>query len=98
MRRKTRTLYSYWRLCAILSVILTCLYVYQVNEMTRETYAIREYNRKAEMVLEQRRRAEYDFLSYNSLARIETLVEDRGFERGGNIHYIRVADTQMASK
>lgn len=98
MKNRKNILSSFWKTGAILSVALTGLYLYQITRMANNIFSIRECDKDIEIVLEQRRKTEYNFLSYNSLDRVEALIDDYGFEKTDNIDYIKISNTQVASR
>ncbi len=79
-------------------VLMTGLYIFQISEMTKETYAVQGYATEIRGVLDQSREQEYSFLRSNSLSRAEALIEGSEFERVNGIHYIEIPESQVATK
>lgn len=82
----------------LLILFMTGLYVFQVGEMAKETYAVQKSNAELNQIIKENRSSEYEFLYANSLNRIESIIEDSDFERIGSIHYIEAGDTQIAAR
>ncbi len=79
-------------------VLMTGLYIFQISEMTKETYVIQNYAVEIRSVLDQNREQEYSFLRSNSLSRAEALMDGSDFERVNGIHYIEIPESQVAAK
>ncbi len=82
----------------MLLIIMTGFYIFQISEMTKETYAIQNYSAEIKKVLDSSRDQEYSFLRSNSLSRAEDLIEGSDFEKVNGIHYIEIPEPQVASK
>ncbi len=77
-----------------LLVALIISYIFQISEMTRETYLVRDYDREIKEINEESRLREYSFLQANSLSR----VQDSSFEKVDEVDYIEIVRPQVASK
>ncbi len=89
---------NFVKLGVAMLLLLTGAYVFQVSEMTKDTYAIQNYNAEIRIAMEESRNREYSFLRSNSLSRVEMLMEGSDFERVNGIHYIEISETQIASR
>lgn len=78
--------------------ILLFFYFFQVTEVTKNLYVIRNYNRKISAIHEESRRAEYGFLKSNSISRTEELMEMNNFVRAENIYYVDLSEFEVALK
>ncbi len=87
---------SFSKIGTLAVLFMLGFYLFQVTEMTKETYLVREYDTEMKRIMEESRKKEYGFLRANSLSRAENLIEDMGFERVNNVHYIQIPDGQVA--
>ncbi len=97
MKKNSKTNFSFVVKLFMLSVLIL-FYIFQVTEMTKNLYKIRDYDRKISTIHEESRRAEYGFLKSNSISKAEELVEMNNFVRAENIHYINLLDVEIASR
>lgn len=81
-----------------LLILMTGGYIFQINEMTKDTYAVQSYAVEIRGVMDQSRDQEYSFLQSNSLSRAEALIEESDFEKVNGIRYIEIPESQVASK
>ena len=81
-----------------LLIMMTGGYIFQINEMTKKTYAVQRYTIEIRGVMDQSRDQEYSFLRSNSLSRVEELIEGSDFKKVNRIHYIEIPESQVASK
>lgn len=75
-------------------ILMTGLYVFQVAEMTKTTYAINDYNSEISKALETIRTQEYSYLSTNSFSR----VAEADFEKVQSFKYIELPKNQIAAR
>jgi len=81
-----------------LVILMTGGYIFQVSEMTKETYAVQRHTIEIGSVMDQNRDQEYSFLQSNSLSRAEALLEGSDFEKISRIHFIEIPESQVALK
>jgi len=86
------------KVSGILLFAMIAVYMFQISEMTRETYLVRTYNNEIKSVKEESRNDEYSFLKQNSLSRVESKIEDSDFERIEEVHYIEILEPHVAFK
>jgi acetolactate synthase regulatory subunit len=94
--KKRKTSFLRWSLLSL--TLMTGLYVFQVCEMTKESYVIHSHNSKINHIISESRANDYSFLELNSLYRVEEVIGNLGFERVSNIKYIDVSENQVAVK
>ena len=84
----------FYKIGFFMVILMTGLYVFQVTEMTKATYAINDYNSEISRSLEAIRTQEYSYLSTNSFSR----VAEANFEKVESFKYVELPETQIASR
>ncbi len=82
----------------VATLLVTGLYIFQIVEMTKETYTLQSHAAEIRDVLDQSREGEYGLLRSNSLPRVEAIIDESEFERVSRVHYIEISDPQVAFK
>ncbi len=88
----------FWTLSFILIVTFLISYIFQINSLAEETYRIQNYQKKINQIAQENDILLANSLKQNSLANIEALIKDSGFERAQEIHYIQVLGRQVVTK
>ena len=81
-----------------LLILMTVGYIFQINDITKKTYAVQRYTVEIRSVMDQSREQEYSFLQSNSLSRVDALIERSDFKKVNRIHYIEIPESEVASK
>ncbi len=87
-----------WFLLVPLTLALLALYVIQTNAMILEGYQIQGYQKKLNDLYLQNEVLKIKLTQTNYLRNIEEKVQELGFERIGQIHYIQLIEDQVATK
>ena len=89
---------KFWITSFFLIIALLVTYIVQVNSLTRETYQIKDYQKKINKISQENETLISDGLKLSSLSSIETTIKDYGFEKTQKIHYIQVLERQVVTK
>jgi len=88
----------FWILSLTLITSLLFFYIFQINQMTTESFLISNYKEQTAGFSQQNKILETDFLKSNSLENVASLVKNSNFEKVEGIHYIRVLESTMVVK
>lgn len=77
---------------------LLVFYIFQINEMTKISYLLSNYEKKVNKLTEENKNLEINFSRINSLENLESLAKNLNFEKVKKIHYIQVRETTVATK
>lgn len=88
----------FWILSIISIMTLLAFYIFQVNAIVSESYQIQNYQRKLNAISEQNEILEINSAQVNSLGNIEEQIQELGFEKVDQVHYIQVLKSQIATK
>jgi hypothetical protein len=89
---------KFWIASFVLIIALLVSYIVQVNSLARETYQIKDYQKKINSLDQENETLVSDGLKLSSLSNIETTIKDSGFEKTQKIHYIQVLERQVVTK
>lgn len=95
MEKRKNLLTVFWILIISLLAFSIVLYVFQVNELTKEIYLIQNYERKLDKLSKENKNAEIGFSTVNSLEKIEGDIQNLNLEKLTEIKYIRILDGQV---
>ena len=79
-------------------VLLSAFYVFQIIEITRESYLVLDYQEEAQNLLQNNDGLEARFTENKSLNNIESLAQELNYEKIGKIYYIQTIDNVVATK
>lgn len=88
----------FWILGFISLITLSIFYIFQVNEMIRESYLIKNYEKKIEKLSQENDILEIKFSQSNSLESLEAKVQNLNYEKIGQVHYIQILDDTVVTK
>jgi len=88
----------FWISTVILIAALLVFYIFQANWIVSESYQIQNYQRKLNELARENEILEINSAQVNSLGNVEQLVEGLNFEKVGQVHYIRVLESQIVTK
>ena len=78
----------------VLIVLLLIFYVFQVNEVTRASFLISNYQKKIEELSQKNKNLEINFSQLD----LGPLLKNLGYEKIEKIYYIQILETQMVTK
>lgn len=82
----------------LLIAALSVFYVFQIIQITQESYLILDYQENAQNLLQDNEGLKIYFTENKSLDNIETLARELNYEKIGQIHYIQTIDNVVAAK
>lgn len=88
----------FWILSIILIIALIGFYVFQINSIVSESYQIQNYQKTLNAISQKNEILEINLAQVNSLENIKNQIEELGFEKVGQVHYIRVLESQIVTK
>ncbi len=80
----------FWILSSVLVVILISFYIFQSNYLVRDSYLIKEYDKKLSDLSLENSNFKVNFAKSNSLENIESLVKNLDFEQIREVKYIQL--------
>jgi len=90
------------KLCILFGIIfiiaLLGLYVFQVNDVARGTYLIKQYERQLSVIAQENSGLKINFSKSNSLDNIEALAKSLDFEKAGGAKYIQILGSQVVAR
>ncbi|MDO8265177.1 MAG: hypothetical protein Q7T34_02290 [Candidatus Parcubacteria bacterium] len=87
-----------WVILSVSLAILTAVYIYQINEVARREYLIRDYESKAALIQRENKNTQDDSSKFSSMRDLENLARLLNFEPVGKVYYIKVLGDGVASK
>ena len=72
-------------------------HILQVNALTRETYLVKNYEKKLEQLYSESETLKVDFSKVNSLSNVDNYLQDGNFEKVTQIKYIRILEGSVAA-
>ncbi|MEF8847418.1 MAG: hypothetical protein V5A57_03265 [Candidatus Paceibacterota bacterium] len=82
---------------AITLLLMSAVYIYQVNDLVQSVYLRDENNEKLTELQERIKRSKVVISQNQSLTQVDKMIEKKGYERVSQIDYIQVSDTQVAA-
>ena len=79
-------------------VLLSIFYVFQIIQITQESYLVLDYQEEAQNLLQNNEGLQICFTENKSLDNIESLAQELNYEKIGKIHYIQTIDNVVATK
>ncbi len=87
-----------WAFAWALVVSLSTFYVFQIIQITRESYLVLDYQQDLQELLRTNENLEIYFTQNKSLNDVELLAQELNYERIRKIHYIQAAKSVAAVK
>ena len=81
-----------------LAISLIGFYVFQVNEITRASFTVNNYEKKIADLDREFKTLQISFSGTNSLPGLEGALVAKGYEKVGKIDYIQVLASAVAAK
>ena len=79
-------------------VSLSVFYVFQIIQITQESYLVLDHQEKLQNLLQNNEDLEARFTENKFLDNIESLAQELNYEKIGQIHYIQTIDNVVATK
>lgn len=106
IHRKIRTQVNFislplinWKLIFIAGLFFASLlwifYAYQINELTRGAYMIKDYNKQIKVLLQESKNLEVNFAESSFLGQVEKKTEELGFKKTTSVKYIQIMDSSF---
>jgi hypothetical protein len=86
----------FWIASFILLLFLMGFYIFQVNDITKKIYSIQKYEDRLGDLSFETENSEINFSSINSLAILESKIQNLNLEKVNQVKYIKVLDSQVA--
>lgn len=80
-----------------LAFCLICFYIFQINEVTRASFAIASYDKQLKELDKEFKSLQVNYSGLSSLSNLEAILVDKGYEKVGKVQYIQVLETTVAS-
>ena len=88
----------FWFLPLILTIFLLVFYVFQISQITQESYLSLSLQEQIKELSQANENLEINFTQNNSLESLEKLAQDTNYEKQGKIHYIQILGSTVAAK
>ncbi len=89
-----------WKLvyCLLLlfSLSLLVFYIYSVNELTRGTYLIKNYNKEADSLIKENKVLENNFAETSFLGLVQEKAKQLSFEKTTEVKYVEILESSLA--
>jgi|SRR3989344_1571470 len=82
---------------AALVFMLLLFYVWQINELTRGSYAIDQYSRQVNQLMSQNKDLEVNLAQTSFMGESLAKIEALNFKKATSVRYIQILDTSLAS-
>lgn len=91
-----------WKVFLVLSFCLTLFflvfYVFQVNEMLRDGYLMKSYQKKVDTLLRENKNLEISLAQISYLENIQKKTQELSFKNIQTIKYIQILDSSLAKR
>jgi len=96
----TQTLprFSWMILGTVLIALFLVFYIYQVTQITKAGFFISNYERQIAEFSQESQSLETNFPHLNSLANLETILNNLDYEKVEKVHYLRLPGTTVVAK
>lgn len=85
-----------WVLGFSLIFFLALFYIFQINQMARNSHLVKIYEKRIETLSSENRFLEIKFAQVNSLANIEEMAKKLNFEKVKKVKYIQILESSLA--
>ncbi|MCK4354933.1 hypothetical protein KAW43_01090 [Candidatus Parcubacteria bacterium] len=85
-------------LMGFIVVCLSVFYVFQIIQITQESYLVLDYQEDLQELLQANENLEIYFTQNKSLNNVELLAQELNYEKIGKIHYIQITKGVVAAK
>ena len=88
----------FWILSFTLLAVLLVFYILQINALVEGTYRLQSYRQQINETYQENENLRIKSVKNNSLSNIEVLIQNLGFEKIQDVHYIQVLGSQVVKK
>ena len=88
----------FWVFNFVIITSLLVFYVFQVNELTRESYLIKDRIKMLESLSQESKVLEINFAQSSSLENIKKMAEELNFKKTSTVKYIQVLEGVLVTK
>jgi predicted PurR-regulated permease PerM len=88
----------FWILSFTLLAALLVSYIFQINALVEKTYRIQSYRQQINKIYQENENLRIKSVKNNSLSNIEVLIQNLGFEKIQDVHYIQILGSQVVKK
>ena len=88
----------FWIFSLFSIIALLIFYIFQISAVVSEGYLLQNYQKKLSEFTRENEILEINLAQVNSLRNIEQMVDELGFEKTGEIHYIRALENQIVKE
>lgn len=81
-----------------LVLFLSILYVFQVNQIIKADYLIKDYQKKINNLVQENKNLEVNLAQISYLENIQKKTQELNFQKIQTIKYIQVLDSSLANK
>ena len=85
-----------YMLAILLSVVMLVFYVYLVNQLTRGTYLIKNYNKEISALSKENNSLETSFAQSGFLGSVQDKVTQLSFEKTTEVKYVQILGNSLA--
>lgn len=91
-----------WRMFLLLgfclSLLFSVFYVFQINEIMRGSYLMKNYQKTVDNLIRENKNLEINLAQISYLENIEKKTKELNFESIGTVKYIQILDSSLAKK
>jgi hypothetical protein len=96
--RRPFILKMFWIFSLFSIIVLLIFYIFQISELVSEGYLLQNYQKKLSELTQKNEILEINLAQTNSLGNVEKQIHELGFEKIDKVYYIRVLESQIATK
>ena len=88
----------FWILSSVLIASLLSFYIFQVNTVIKYSYLIKNYDKSLSTLSQENNSLKINFSQSNSLDDLEDQILNLNFEKVGEMKYIQILGSEVATK
>lgn len=88
----------FWILSSVLLASLLAFYIFQVNTVIKNSYLIKNYDKSLSTLSQENNNLKINFSQSNSLDNLEEQILNLNFEKVGEMKYIQILGSEVATK
>ncbi len=89
-----------WRIvcifCILISFCSLLFYVWQVNDLTRGTYLVNNYEKELDQLTKEKSNLEISFAESSFLGGVNSKISQLNFQKTASVKYIQILDSSVA--
>lgn len=91
------TLKFFLILSVTLIISLLAFYIFQITTVISEGYQIQNYQKRLSELSQENKILEINSIKINSLENIDNKIQELGFEKMNNVHYIQILESSVVT-